>query len=115
MTSKYRSRKITILAPDGTLLIFDSQKEANRYVRLTILQRAGQISELRRQVRYPLIPGQRRPDGKWERGVDYIADFVYLDSEGDTVVEDAKGFRTPEYIIKRKLMLHIHSIAVMEV
>lgn len=88
--------------------------------------RAGEISDLRRQVPYNLIPPQREPDtvgarggvkpGRLiERGVDYIADFVYRDKAGNIVVEDAKGVRTKEYIIKRKLMLWVNGIRIKEV
>ena len=106
--------------------VYDSCKEACRWCELCLLARAGEISDLKRQVPYNLIPPQREPDtagarggvkpGRLiERGVDYIADFVYRDKAGNTVVEDAKGVRTKEYIIKRKLMLWVHGIRVREV
>lgn len=92
---------------------FDSRKEAARYGELLLLQRAGKISNLQRQVRFQLIPAQYK-DGKCIfRSVTYIADFVY-EKDGEKVVEDVKGFRTPEYIIKRKLMYQIFGIYVME-
>lgn len=92
---------------------FDSKKEAERYGELVLLQRAGRISGLQRQVRFTLIPAQYK-DGKCIfRKCEYIADFVYTEN-GQTVVEDAKGFKTPEYIIKRKLMYYIHGILVIE-
>ena len=91
---------------------------------LRILEKAGQITGLRRQVRFLLIPEQREPDtvgpkggvkkGKvLERAVYYVADFVY-EEVGGTVVEDAKGMRTKDYIIKRKLMLERHGIRIRE-
>ncbi|MGM9680364.1 MAG: DUF1064 domain-containing protein [Eubacteriales bacterium] len=83
---------------------FDSLAEYRRWKELNLLLRAGLISDLRRQVRYELIPKQ----GK-ERTVYYIADFVYAEN-GETVVEDVKGVRTKEYIIKRKLMLYRYGI-----
>ena len=77
------------------------------------MQRAGIISDLRRQVKFELIPSQYK-DGKCVyRSVSYIADFVY-EQNGETVVEDVKGFKTPEYIIKKKLMLYIHGIIITE-
>lgn len=108
--------------------IADSRKEARRYEELLLLQRVGKISNLRSQVPYELIPaqyetyerygknGNRLKDGikLVERAVTYVADFVYVE-DGKTVVEDTKGVRTADYIIKRKLMLHIHGIKVREI
>lgn len=102
----------------------DSKLEARRKWQLEMLQRAGKISDLRCQVEYELIPEQREPDtvgpkggvkrGKLiERPVKYVADFVYV-SGGHEVVEDVKGMRTREYIIKRKLMLWVHGIRILE-
>ena len=106
---KYKNRKLTI---DGE--VFDSQKEARRYRELAMLEKAGQISDLKRQVRYELIPAQRIGGKVVEKSCVYIADFVYTEN-GETVVEDTKGFRTKDYIIKRKLMLHVHGIRIREV
>lgn len=92
---------------------FDSKREANRWAELRILERAGKIQKLKRQVRYLLIPSQYR-DGKCvEREASYIADFVYI-KDGHLVVEDCKGFRTPEYRLKRKLMLERYDIRLVE-
>lgn len=107
---------------------FDSAREADRYAELLLLQRAGKISELQRQVKYVLIPaqyeyyerygknGKRLKDGKRciEKECAYIADFVY-NEDGKDVVEDVKGVRTKEYLIKRKLMLWVHGIRIKEV
>ena len=102
--NKYGAKKIT--APDGT--VFDSRKEYNRWCSLRLLERAGKISDLKRQVKYELIPKQ---DG--ERACTYIADFVYC-QDGKTVVEDCKGYRTDAYKIKKKLMLQVHCIRIYE-
>ena len=107
---------------------FDSAREADRYAELLLLQRAGKISDLRCQVKYVLIPaqyevyerygknGKRLKDGKRciEKECAYIADFVYKE-DGKDVVEDVKGMRTKEYLIKRKLMLWVHGIRIKEV
>lgn len=104
---KYGNRKVQ--TADGC--IHDSQKEANRWMQLKLYERANHIKDLKRQVRYTLIPKQ---DG--ERACEYIADFVYTDCEsGETIVEDTKGFKTKDYIIKRKLMLYMHNIKIKEV
>lgn len=108
---KYRNRKTTI---DG--ITFDSVREANRWAELKLLERAHEIGNLHRQVKFGLIPPQRDQDGKLlERGVEYVADFTYFLPTGEFVVEDAKGMRTKEYIIKRKLMLKEHGIRIKEV
>ena len=104
MRNKYGARKVK--SPDGQ--VFDSQKEYNRWCNLRLLERAGKISDLKRQVKYELIPKQ-----EGERACNYMADFVYC-QDGETVVEDCKGFRTEGYKIKRKLMLWVHGIKVKE-
>lgn len=106
--SKYGSKKITA---DG--MTFDSRKEYFRWHELSLLEKAGEISQLQRQVRFELIPSQKIDGKVVERPVHYVADFVYQEN-GQTVVEDTKGFKTPEYRIKKKLMLYIHGIRIME-
>lgn len=92
---------------------FDSKKEFNRYAELALMQRAGKISDLQRQVRFVLIPAQYK-DGKCVfRSCTYVADFVYIEN-GEKVVEDVKGFKTPEYIIKKKLMFQLFGILIKE-
>ncbi len=93
---------------------YDSVKEHRRANELKLMQRAGIISNLREQVKYVLIPTQRDAAGNLlEKECSYYADFVY-ERDGKTVVEDTKGMRTPEYKIKRKLMLHVHGISIVE-
>nr|DAF69819.1 MAG TPA: Endonuclease [Caudoviricetes sp.] len=108
--TKYNNQKITV---NGQ--VFDSKKEARRYKELLLLEKAGVIKNLSRQVKFVLIPSQRDENGKViERECSYKADFKY--EEGlKTVVEDVKGFRTKEYIIKRKLMLYKYGIRIREV
>lgn len=120
--TKYNAKKIA-----G----FDSKKEWRRYGELTMLERAGKITDLRTQVKYILIPAQREPDIMGPRGgrkpgklieheCSYVADFVYHDlTTGETVVEDVKGYKGGAgyniFSIKRKLMLFIYNIRVREV
>lgn len=106
---KYHAKKTEL---DG--ITFDSRKEAQRYAELKLLERSGAIHNLQRQVRYELIPAQKRDGKTIERACHYIADFVY-EENGKTVVEDVKGYRTKEYVLKRKLMLQVHGIEVREV
>ena len=108
----------------------DSRKEARRLAQLQILEKRGEIKNLRTQVKYVLIPtqyetyeryskkGKRLKDGVKciEKECSYYADFVYTIAEtGENIVEDAKGVRTEAYKIKRKLMLAVHSIKIKEV
>jgi hypothetical protein len=93
--------------------VHDSRKEATRWSELLILERAGLISDLKRQVKYELIPKQ---DG--ERAVFYVADFEYIEN-GKKVVEDVKGYKEGlayrVFVIKRKLMLYVYGIKVKEI
>lgn len=111
--NKYNARKVR--TSEGE---FASQKEYARWCELRMLEQAGLISDLRRQVRYELIPKQVKATTngrKMERAVAYVADAVYIDNEtGLEVVEDSKGKRTKDYVIKRKLMLWVHDIVVKE-
>lgn len=123
--NKYGSKKVEV---NG--IVFDSKKEAKRYQELLLLEKAGAIQNLQRQVKYVLIPAQREwtneiytkgrkkgcfKQGKLlERECSYIADFVYIEN-GKIVCEDTKGFRTKDYIIKRKLMLKVHGIRITEI
>lgn len=107
--SKYKSRKVNV---NG--ITFDSKKEAKRYQELVLLERAGRIQNLQRQVKFELIPSQRIDGKVVERACQYVADFVYQE-DGKTIVEDTKGFKTKDYIIKRKLMLSVHGIQVKEI
>ena len=125
--SKYHSKKVTI---NGET--FDSQKEYRRWQELKLLERAGKITKLYRQVPFELIPahyetyerygkhGKRLTDGRVcvEQAVKYVADFVY-EQDGKRVVEDVKGYKGSTaygvFVIKRKLMRRIYGIAVKEV
>ena len=105
--SKYGNKKTDI---DG--ITFDSKKEATAYCELRLLLRAGKIKDLRMQVPYEIVPSVKI-HGVKQRAVKYIADFVYIEN-GQEVVEDVKGVRTREYVIKRKLMKHVHGIDIRE-
>ena len=122
--SKYNASKVVV---NGE--VYDSKKEAKRGVELEMLVKAGEIANLRRQVKYVLIPAQREPDivgpkggrkpGKTiEQELSYIAYFVY-EKDGETIVEDVKGYRDGGayrvFSMKRKMMLYFHGIRVREV
>lgn len=108
--SKYKNKKVS-----G----YDSKKERARAFELIVLERKGIISGLQKQVKFLLIPAQYSGSGKTkkciEKSCSYYADFVYQDKDGNLIVEDAKGFRTEVYKIKKKLMLQVHGIIVKEV
>lgn len=107
---KYSNEKVT----DGGRT-FDSKAEHKRWQYLAMLEKAGEIRELRCQVAFELIPAQELASGKKIRPTHYLADFVYQDDKGNQIVEDVKGAVTPEFRLKRKLMLHVHGIEVKEV
>ena len=124
--TKYNATKCVV---DG--ITFDSKHEANRYCELRLLQKGGAISDLQLQVEFVLIPNQYVTEKRYgkngqplkdkqvllERKCSYIADFCYIDNAtGEQVVEDTKSpiTRTPEYIIKRKLMLFRYGIRIIE-
>jgi len=123
---KYGNKKIHDLKSDQ---VFDSKKEYSRWKELSLLERAGEITNLQRQVQFILLPEQRAPGTETykkgprkgqvkpgpvlERKVTYIADFMYFEN-GEPVVEDVKGLRTKEYVIKRKLMLYTYGIRIKE-
>jgi hypothetical protein len=96
MAHKYKA-KATVL--DG--IKFPSQREAKRYSELKLLLRAKEIHGLELQPRFPLIVNGKKV-------CEYRGDFAYLDNTGNRVVEDSKGFKTKEYVIKRKLLLALH-------
>lgn len=106
MMNKYGN--IKVVTSDG--IRHDSRREAARWSELKVLEKCGAIRDLKRQVKFEVIPKQ---DG--EKACKYIADFVYIDvATGKTVVEDCKGMRTEVYKIKRKLMLYVHGIRIRE-
>ncbi len=125
--NKYHNKKARTL--DG--VIHHSKKEARRWNELLLLERAGEIYDLKRQVKFVLIPAQRKPDKVGKRGgiikgeliereCTYIADFVYFDKKtGEFVVEDTKGYKQGEayalFAIKRKLMLFLKQIKIKEI
>lgn len=125
--NKYGNKFVDLISGER----FDSKKEYVRWCELKLMEQSGLIEDLQRQVPFVLIPAQYEDmeitdkNGKkiikkklLERACSYLADFVYIDSEsGKQVVEDTKSKATitPEYIIKRKLMLYIHKIKIREI
>ena len=99
--SKYKNQATEVAG-----IKFDSKHEASRYRMLKILETAEKISDLKLQVRYKL-------DVNGYHICDYIADFTYKD-EGLLIVEDAKGYKTDIYSLKKKLMLACYGIAIKE-
>lgn len=96
-------------------LTFDSKREAERWIHLCMLQRAGHISELRRQVAYVLAPSVKFAGARAAKpAIRFIADFEYVEA-GARIVEDVKSKPTaklPAFQMKRHLMKHLHGIDV---
>jgi hypothetical protein len=121
-----------VVTSEGT---FASIHEYQRWLELRLLEKAGKIFKLNKQVSYELIPTQReastevykagpqkglpKPGAVIEMPTKYVADFVYVDEKGKLVVEDAKGLKKGAayelFVIKRKLMLERHGIRIREV
>ena len=120
--NKYHARKVNICGIE-----FDSKKEGMRWLLLKDMERNGEISGLRRQVPFELLPAIYRDvtvhlktKDKVERklvqrAVHYVADFVYTDKDGKQIVEDTKGLRLPDYILKKKMMLALLGIEITEI
>lgn len=120
--SKYRNRKVIYKG-----MVFDSEKERDRFIELSLLERAGKIQNLKRQVDYLIIPAQfdmvtdengKRKRVCIEKSCSYVADFTYNIGE-EFVVEDVKGYKRGAaydlFVIKRKLMLKNFGIRIKEV
>ena len=99
--TKYRNKSTE---HDG--IVFASHKEAKRWKELNLMQKGGAIRGLDRQVKFPLIVNGVKV-------CTYIADFVYQEGT-KAIVEDAKGYRTREYNLKRKLMKACHGVEILE-
>jgi len=100
-TNKYHAVRTTVAG-----ITFDSKQEASDYLKLVARQQAGEISDLRTQVRYELIVN----DVKIGR---YTADFVYVENDRE-IVADSKGCPSRDYILRKKLMLAVHGIEILE-
>lgn len=99
--NKYGARKVTV---DG--ITFDSKKEARKYQELKLLKRAGEIKDFELQPEFVLLEGFRDMNGTWHRPIKYRADFRVTYKDGRVAVIDTKGYRTREYQLKKKLLLH---------
>lgn len=101
--SKYGNKKTEV---NG--IVFDSIREANRYKELLLMQKAGLIGLIERQVSYELNEGG-------SHSLRYVCDFVYMDSRtGGKIYEDVKGMKTKVYLKKKRLMKKVHGIEVKE-
>lgn len=109
--NKYGAERTAV---DG--IEFDSKAEAKRYMQLKAMEQRGEISDLKLQVVFELLPAQEI-NGHKERPMTYVADFTYLDSNGELVVEDVKSAitKTRTFLDKKKLMLFFHKIVIREV
>lgn len=105
---KYHNKKCTYKN-----MTFDSLKERNHYIVLEHLEKTGQIKDLKRQVKFELQPSFKL-NGKTIRAINYIADFTYL-KDNKLVVVDTKGFRTKDYLLKKKMFQYKYGMDIVEV
>ena len=106
MTSKYKNKKTVV---NG--ITFDSQKEAERFRQLLLMQQAGEIIGLRLQPEFTLQEAFTTARGERARAIKYRADFAYnrivkvgAEIRLEPVVEDVKGYRTKDYELKKKFL-----------
>ena len=108
--NKYRNQKVTI---DG--ITFQSLKEGGKYRVLKLLVKAKEIKDLELQKKFELQPAYTNANGKHIRAINYLADFYYYDNKlGCYVVEDVKGFRTKEYLLKKKMFEYKYNAIIKE-
>lgn len=108
--NKYKNQKVTI---DG--ITFQSLKEGGRYRVLKLLVKAKEIKDLELQKKFELQPAYTNANGKHIRAINYLADFYYYDNKlGCYVVEDVKGFRTKEYLLKKKMFEYKYNAIIKE-
>ncbi len=105
---KYHNVPDNRTTPAGNHIRFDSIKEARRYDDLMLLLRAKKIKNLRLQPEFTLQEAFKTPEGETVRAIRYKADFEYDKYLGDGywehIIEDVKGMKTPQYLMKRKMM-----------
>ncbi len=97
--SKYRANKVSV---DGHT--FDSQKEADYYCELKMRLHAKEINGFCLQPTFMLAPGLK-----------YKADFIIFNKDNSTEVIDVKGFRTKEYIAKKKVFEDKFNLKITEI
>lgn len=130
--NKYHAEQAAVPLKNGKTLVFDSRKEMRRFLELQELQKAGEIRNLRLQVDFTLQEGFTTPDGERVRAIRYRADFTYDERDHDReevaadcgfpceawnngIIEDVKGKKTKEYLMKRKMMQEVYGIKIREV
>lgn len=130
--NKYHAEQAAVPLKNGKTLVFDSRKEMRRFLELQELQKAGEIRNLRLQVDFTLQESFTTTDGERVRAIRYRADFTYDERDHDReetaadcgfpceawnngIVEDVKGKKTKEYIMKRKMMQEVYGITIREV
>src|SRR5262245_8678725 len=107
MSYRVSNHKYKAIPTEVDGIVFPSKKQAVRYQELKILERTRLISDLQLEVWFDITVNGMKI-------CRYRADFSYKNKHGDTIIEDTKGVRTPEYKLKAKLMLAVHGIRVVE-
>ena len=100
--NKYGAQKTTVCGHT-----FDSKREAEVYLELFAQKQAGEIVRIRFQPSYTLLAGFRDNTGKKQRAITYTADFFVTYADGRNEVIEVKGVRTRDYLLRKKLFLHM--------
>jgi len=100
--NKYNARKTVMCGHT-----FDSKREAEVYLDLLSRKQHGEILRIGLQPSYTLLEGFRDNTGKKQRAITYTADFFVTYADGHSEVVEVKGVRTRDYLLRKKLFLHM--------
>lgn len=100
--NKYHARKTTVCG-----YTFDSKREAEVYLELLAQKQAGEIVRIGFQPSYTLLAGFKDNMGKNQKPITYTADFFVTFADGHSEVIEVKGVRTRDYLLRKKLFLHM--------
>lgn len=100
--NKYNARKTTVCG-----YTFDSRREAEIYLDLLSRKQTGEIVRIGFQPQYTLLEGFKDNTGKNQKPITYTADFLVTYADGHSEVIEVKGMRTRDYLLRKKLFLHM--------
>ena len=100
--NKYNARKTIMYGHT-----FDSKREAEIYLDLLARKQHGEIVSIGLQPSYTLLEGFRDNTGKKQKPITYTPDFLVEYDDGRREVIEVKGVRTRDYLLRKKLFLHM--------